>query len=119
MIYFRPPQFYHHFTISALVGALRRAAQKRKLIREDKTSDRLDKKEDASRSNSQASEATTSRPAGLTGMSGHVTRLFTGQVWHLVQFVDVFRSCTLTEVFPLFNTFRCITQFGLGGELKE
>ncbi|XP_041355189.1 dynein gamma chain, flagellar outer arm-like isoform X3 [Gigantopelta aegis] len=58
-----PQQFHHHFTISALVGTLKRAAQKRRLIRDDKTSDRQEKKEDTSRSNSQASEATSSRPA--------------------------------------------------------
>ncbi|XP_067674368.1 uncharacterized protein [Haliotis asinina] len=57
-----PSQFHHHFTISALVGVLKRAMQKRKFIREEKTADRLDKKDETSRSESQASEATTIRP---------------------------------------------------------
>ena len=55
----RPPQSQHHFSIETLTGVLRKAAQKRKYIREEKTQDKLDvrSKEEASRSNSQASDA--------------------------------------------------------------
>lgn len=56
---FRPPQAQHHFSIETLMGVLRKATQKRKYIRDEKTQDKLDlrSKEEASRSNSQASDA--------------------------------------------------------------
>lgn len=59
---FRPQQVHHHFSIDSLVGVLRRVTQKRKYIRDEKTQDKLDlRKEESSRSNSQASDA-PSRP---------------------------------------------------------
>lgn len=59
---FRPPHVHHHFSIEALIGVLKRAMQKRKYIRDEKTQDKLDtRKEESSRSNSQASDA-PSRP---------------------------------------------------------
>ena len=57
--YFRAPYVQHHFSIETLTGVLRKAAQKRKYIRDEKTQDKLDlrSKDEASRSNSQASDA--------------------------------------------------------------
>ncbi|XP_052807484.1 dynein axonemal heavy chain 5-like isoform X7 [Mya arenaria] len=58
-----PPQIQHHFSIEALVGVLRRAMQKRKYIRDEKTQDKMDmKKEETSRSNSQASDSRPNLP---------------------------------------------------------
>lgn len=54
----RPPECHHHFSVATLVGVLKRATQKRKFIRDEKTVDRLDAKDrETSRSDSQASEA--------------------------------------------------------------
>jgi len=59
----RPPHVQHHLSIEALVGVLRRAIQKRKYIRDEKTADKLDlKKEETSRSNSQASDSRPNLP---------------------------------------------------------
>ncbi|XP_023932047.1 dynein heavy chain 5, axonemal-like isoform X1 [Lingula anatina] len=51
------PECQHQFSLTALTGVLQRAAQKRKSLKEEKSFDRLDKKEETqmSRSNSQAS----------------------------------------------------------------
>lgn len=54
----RPPECHHHFSVATLVGVLKRATQKRKFIRDEKTVDRLEAKDrETSRSDSQASEA--------------------------------------------------------------
>ena len=53
-----PPHVQYNFSIESLVGVLKRAMQKRKYIRDEKTQDKLDlRKEESSRSNSQASDA--------------------------------------------------------------
>ncbi|XP_052708586.1 uncharacterized protein LOC128183562 isoform X10 [Crassostrea angulata] len=53
-----PPECHHHFSVATLVGVLKRATQKRKFIRDEKTVDRLEAKDrETSRSDSQASEA--------------------------------------------------------------
>ncbi|WAR07684.1 DYHG-like protein [Mya arenaria] len=66
-----PPQIQHHFSIEALVGVLRRAMQKRKYIRDEKTQDKMDmKKEETSRSNSQASDSRPNLPQ-QSSTAGH------------------------------------------------
>ncbi|XP_062571168.1 dynein axonemal heavy chain 3-like, partial [Saccostrea cucullata] len=53
-----PPECHHHFSVATLVGVLKRATQKRKFIRDEKSVDRLEAKDrETSRSDSQASEA--------------------------------------------------------------
>lgn len=58
-IFFRPSHYHHHFGIATLIGVLKRASQKRKFIRDEKSQDKGDikGKDEASRSESQASEA--------------------------------------------------------------
>lgn len=57
----RPSQIHHHFTPQALLGALKRASQKRRKDRDDRMADRRDMKDETSRSESQSSEAPTTR----------------------------------------------------------
>ncbi|KAJ8314952.1 hypothetical protein KUTeg_007102 [Tegillarca granosa] len=54
-----PSHYHHHFGIATLIGVLKRASQKRKFIRDEKSQDKGDikGKDEASRSESQASEA--------------------------------------------------------------
>ncbi|KAL4232681.1 hypothetical protein ACF0H5_007369 [Mactra antiquata] len=69
-----PSEVQHHFSVEALIGVLKKAMQKRKYIRDEKTQDKLDMrgKEETSRSNSQASDA-PSRPV-LPQQSSTVTQ---------------------------------------------
>ena len=56
--FLRPSECHHHFSVATLVGVLKRATQKRKFIRDERTMDRLEAKDrETSRSDSQASEA--------------------------------------------------------------
>ncbi|XP_035829673.1 dynein heavy chain 5, axonemal isoform X2 [Aplysia californica] len=57
-----PQQIHHHFTTQALIGVLKRASQKRRRDRDDRMVQR-DLKDEASRSESQSSEAPTNRTA--------------------------------------------------------
>ncbi|ESO89151.1 hypothetical protein LOTGIDRAFT_229063 [Lottia gigantea] len=65
-----PHEFHYHFTISSLVGVLKRACQKRRYLRDEKSTEK-DKREE-SRSESVASEATVklNMPLQSSGPSG-------------------------------------------------
>ncbi|KAK6187606.1 hypothetical protein SNE40_005595 [Patella caerulea] len=70
-----PSEFHYHFTISALVGVLKRGCQKRKFMRDEKALDKIERR-DEFRSDSVASEATvklnmplqTGGPSGMNSM---------------------------------------------------
>ncbi|XP_055954873.1 dynein axonemal heavy chain 8-like [Patella vulgata] len=70
-----PSEFHYHFTISALVGVLKRACQKRRFMRDEKALDKTERR-DEFRSDSVASEATvklnmpiqTGGPSGMNSM---------------------------------------------------
>ena len=63
----RPPQTHHLFGISTWSGVLKRAALKKKLVKDDKFSDKMDtRREETSRSESQASDNVTTIKVGNT-----------------------------------------------------
>lgn len=70
---FRPSEIQHHFSTEALIGALRRAMQKKQKEKEDKMADR-NMKDEASRSESQSSETATNRNTQAT-VNGKVALL--------------------------------------------
>lgn len=61
----RPPQTHHLFGISTWSGVLKRAALKKKLVKDDKYTDKMDtRREETSRSESQASDNVTTIKVG-------------------------------------------------------
>ncbi|BFZ10052.1 hypothetical protein BsWGS_13093 [Bradybaena similaris] len=55
------PEIHHHFMAQTLIGALKRAVQKRNKLKEDKMADKSNMKDEASRSDSQSSETQTNK----------------------------------------------------------
>lgn len=57
---YRPPDVHHLFGIATWAGVLKRAAIKKRLVKDDKYQDRVDaRREETSRSESQASDNVT------------------------------------------------------------
>ncbi|KAL5009692.1 hypothetical protein ScPMuIL_011997 [Solemya velum] len=74
-----PSMTHHHFSITSLTAVLRRAMQKRKLIKEEKSQDRNDSKmkDETSRSESQASDKQLILPS-LNSKSSSSLKMTTG-----------------------------------------
>ncbi|GFN75495.1 dynein beta chain, ciliary [Plakobranchus ocellatus] len=68
-----PQEIHHHFTTQALLGVLKRASQKRKRDRDDRM-DRAAMKDEASRSESQSSEAPTNRTMQPAAAANVITK---------------------------------------------
>lgn len=79
-LWIRPPECHHHFSVATLVGVLKRATQKRKFIRDERSVDRLEAKDrETSRSDSQASEAPSKIVNPQQSVAGRLMHSLSGE----------------------------------------